>query len=104
MIAYTIGGSLCSLATIVLISQLGAAYPNTGEPYALNALAAVIVGGVAITGGRGSALGIFLGAVIFGLISNALNILNVNAYWREVALGLIIIFAVTVSGLSEKSK
>lgn len=104
MTAYTIGGALCSLATIVLISQLGAAYPNTGEPYALNALAAVIVGGVSITGGRGSAPGIFLGAVIFGLISNALNILNVNAYWREVALGLIIIFAVTVSGLSEKRK
>ncbi len=98
--AYIVVGLLNGLAALVLISQLGAAYPNTGDPFALNALAAVVVGGTAITGGKGSALGIFLGVLIFGLISNALNVLNVNAYWREVVLGLIIISAVTISKLS----
>ncbi len=98
--AYAVAGLLNGLAALVLISQLGAAYPNTGDPFALNALAAVVVGGTAITGGKGSALGIFLGVLIFGLISNALNVLNVNAYWREVVLGLIIISAVTISKLS----
>jgi ribose transport system permease protein len=101
---FVICGGLVSFATIILISQLGAAYPNTGDPYALNALAAIIVGGVALTGGKGTALGIFLGAVIFGLISNVLNILNVNAFWRDVALGLIIIFAVAISGISERKR
>ncbi len=100
IVAYTIVGLLNGVAALVLISQLGAAYPNTGDPFALNALAAVVVGGTAITGGKGSALGIFLGVLIFGLISNALNVLNVNAYWREVVLGLIIISAVTISKLS----
>lgn len=100
IIAYAGVGVLTGLSALVLISQLGAAYPNTGDPFALNALAAVVVGGTAITGGKGSALGIFLGVLTFGLISNALNVLNVNAYWREVVLGLIIISAVTISKLS----
>jgi ribose transport system permease protein len=100
IVAYAVVGILNGLAALVLISQLGAAYPNTGDPFALNALAAVVVGGTAITGGKGSALGIFLGVLTFGLISNALNVLNVNAYWREVVLGLIIISAVTISKLS----
>jgi ribose transport system permease protein len=104
VITFVVCGGLVSFATIILISQLGAAYPNTGDPYALNALAAIVVGGVAITGGKGTALGIFFGAVIFGLISNVLNILNVNAYWRDVALGVIIIAAVVVSGLSERKR
>jgi ribose transport system permease protein len=100
VIGYTVSGLLCGLAALILISQLGAAYPNSGDGYAMDALAAVIVGGVLITGGRGSAVGLLLGVIIFGMISNALNVLNVSAYWRDVVLGLIIISAVTISRLS----
>ncbi|MFW6139614.1 MAG: ABC transporter permease [Spirochaetota bacterium] len=104
VIAYAVVGLLCGLSALILISQLGAAYPNTGTGYALDALAAVIVGGTLITGGRGSALGLLLGVIIFGMISNALNVLNVSAYWRDVVLGMIIISAVTISRLSAESK
>ena len=100
IIAYTVVGVLCGLAALILISQLGAAYPNTGTRYAMDTLAAVIVGGTLITGGKGSALGLLLGVVIFGMISNALNVLNVSAYLRDVVLGLIIISAVTIGRIS----
>jgi len=100
IIAYTVVGVLCGLAALILISQLGAAYPNTGTGYAMDTLAAVIVGGTLITGGKGSALGLLLGVVIFGMISNALNVLNVSAYLRDVVLGLIIISAVTIGRIS----
>jgi ribose/xylose/arabinose/galactoside ABC-type transport system permease subunit len=100
IMAYTVVGTLCGLAALILISQLGAAYPNTGTGYAMDTLAAVILGGTLITGGKGSALGLLLGVVIFGMISNALNVLNVSAYLRDVVLGLIIISAVTIGRIS----
>ena len=100
IIAYMMVGLLCGLASLILISQLGAAYPNTGTGYAMDTLAAVIVGGTLITGGKGSALGLLLGVIIFGMISNALNVLNVSAYLRDVVLGLIIISAVTIGRIS----
>jgi len=86
-----------AIATIVLISQLGAAYPNTGNYYTLPAIASVIVGGIAITGGRGSAISIFLGALVFGVINNSLNMLMVNPYIKDIILGAIVVIAVTFS-------
>jgi ribose transport system permease protein len=94
---YILVGILNALAALILISRVGSALASTGDDYALNALAAVIVGGVSITGGRGTALNIFLGVVLIGLIGNALIIMNVNPYVRDVVIGLVIITAVTIS-------
>lgn len=102
IVVYSIAGGLYGLATLTLVSQLGVAYPNTGDPYTLSALAAVVVGGVALSGGKGSALAIFLGALVFGLINNSMVMMNINPYWREVVLGLIILLAVAVSGFVSK--
>jgi ribose/xylose/arabinose/galactoside ABC-type transport system permease subunit len=82
---------------LILLSRVGSALATTGDDYALNSLAAVIVGGVSITGGRGTALNIFLGVVLIGLIGNALIIMNVNPYVRDIVIGLVIITAVTIS-------
>ena len=97
IVSYVLVGLLNALAAIILISRVGSALATTGDAYALDALASVIVGGVAITGGRGTALNIFLGVVLIGLIGNALIIMNVNPYVRNVVIGLIIITAVTIS-------
>ena len=94
---YILVGILNALAALILISRVGSALATTGDDYALNSLAAVIVGGVSITGGRGTALNIFLGVVLIGLIGNALIILNVNPYVRDIVIGLVIITAVTIS-------
>ncbi len=94
---YIIVGLLNALAAVILISRVGSALATTGDSYALDALASVIVGGVAITGGKGTAINIFLGVVLIGLIGNALIIMNVNPYVRDVVIGAIIIGAVTIS-------
>ena len=98
--SYIMVGLLNALAAIIMISRVGSALASTGDSYALDALAAVVVGGVAITGGRGNALSIFLGVVLIGLIGNALVIMNVNPYMRDVVIGLIIISAVIISQLT----
>ncbi len=94
--AYIVVGLCNALAAIILISRVGSALATTGDSYALDSLAAVIVGGVALSGGKGTALNIFLGVVLIGLIGNALIIMNVNPYMRQVVLGVIIIAAVTI--------
>jgi len=102
--AYVIVGLCNALAAIILISRVGSALATTGDSYALDALAAVIVGGVSLSGGKGSAFSIFLGVLLIGLIGNALIIMNVNPYVRQVALGLIIVVAVTIGQrLGERS-
>jgi ribose transport system permease protein len=100
--AFVIVGLCNALAALILISRVGSALATTGDSYALDALAAVIVGGVSIAGGKGSALNIFLGVLLIGLISNALIIMNVNPYVRQVVLGLIIIVAVTIGQLTSE--
>ena len=101
---YTLCGLLVALASITLISKLGASYPNTGDGYELEALAAVVVGGTSLWGGKGSALGLFLGVVIFGLMSNSLNMMNVSPYFRDVFIGGIIIVATLLSRIGETRK
>ncbi len=99
ILVYLINGGLVGLAATVLVSRLGAALPSTGSGMELRAIAAVVIGGVPLTGGKGSALGVFLGVVLMGLISNVLNLLNISAYYQEVAIGLIIAIAVIVSNI-----
>jgi ribose/xylose/arabinose/galactoside ABC-type transport system permease subunit len=104
LIAYVVVGLCNALAALILISRVGSALATTGDSFALDSLAAVIVGGVALSGGRGSALSIFLGVLLIGLITNALIIMNVNPYVRDLVIGLIIVGAVTVSELSGQKK
>jgi len=102
MTAYIMVGLLNALATLILLSRIGSALANTGDAYSLDSLASVIVGGVALTGGRGGALSIFLGCVLIGLIGNALVIMSVNPFLRDVVIGLITIAAVTIGQLTSE--
>jgi ribose/xylose/arabinose/galactoside ABC-type transport system permease subunit len=104
IVTYTLCGVLTALASLVLISKLGASYPNTGDGYEMDALASIVVGGVSLWGGKGSAWGIFLGVVVFGVMSNSLNMVNVSPYFREIFIGAIIILASVLSRLGEAKK
>lgn len=99
ILAFSLAGGMYGIATIVLISQIGVVYPSTGIPYTLPVLAAIAVGGIALQGGKGSALGIFLGTFLFGLISNGLVLTGVDPFWRDVAAGFLILMAVGISGI-----
>lgn len=94
---YMISGGVFGLAGLVLLSRLGSVISNVGSGYELRAIAAAIVGGVSVTGGKGSVFGAFLGVIMMGIITNGMNILNVNSYYQNIVLGVFIVAAVIVS-------
>jgi ribose/xylose/arabinose/galactoside ABC-type transport system permease subunit len=91
---YIANGFLVGLAGAVLAARLGAAVPNAGLGYELDVIAAVVVGGTALTGGRGSVIGTLIGAVCIGILNNALNLANVDPYLQRIAVGVVILAAV----------
>ena len=94
--AFAIMGGLIGLGAIMWGAYYGKIQQNTGEGFELKVIAAAVVGGCSITGGRGTALGTFLGAVLIALIYNCLVILKINAYWQGLFVGGLIFLAVLV--------
>jgi ribose/xylose/arabinose/galactoside ABC-type transport system permease subunit len=93
---YVANGVLVGVAGAMLTARLGAAVPNAGLGYELDVIAAVVVGGAALTGGRGSVIGTLIGAVCIGILNNALNLANVDPYLQRIAVGVVILAAVLV--------
>ncbi|WP_330548320.1 ribose ABC transporter permease [Aminipila luticellarii] len=91
---YGASGLLASLAGIIVTARLGSAQPNAGSGYELDAIAAVVLGGTSMSGGIGSIGGTAIGALIIGILNNALNLLQVPSYYQNVAKGAVILFAV----------
>jgi ribose transport system permease protein len=93
-LAYVVSGALAALASVMLASRLLSIDPIAGNGLELDSIAAVVIGGASLFGGRGSMIGTFFGVLIMGLIRNGLNLLNVGPYWQGSAIGAIIIIAV----------
>jgi ribose transport system permease protein len=93
-LAYVLSGALSALAAVMLASRLLSIDPIAGNGLELDSIAAVVIGGASLFGGRGSMIGTFFGVLIMGLIRNGLNLLNVGPYWQGSAIGAIIIIAV----------
>lgn len=91
---YVLSGLFSALAGIIVTSRLGSAQPTAGSGYELDAIAAAVVGGTSLAGGIGAMQGTFAGALIIGIISNALNLLKVSSYYQTIVKGLVILFAV----------
>lgn len=91
---YALSGFLAALAGIILTSRLDSAQPNAGLAYELDAIAAVVVGGTSLAGGRGWIVGTMIGALIIGVLNNGLNLLDVTSYYQQVVKGLVILVAV----------
>ncbi|MEI6002291.1 ABC transporter permease [Paraburkholderia bengalensis] len=92
--AYVLSGALSAVGGVMLSSRLMSIDPVAGTGLELDAIAAVVIGGASLFGGRGSMIGTFLGVLIMVMIRNALNLLNVGPYWQGSAIGAIIIIAV----------
>ena len=101
---FIINGLLVGVAATLLLSRIGAAQPSTGSGIELQAIGAVVIGGTPMTGGRGKIIGTFFGVLLTGIISNALNMLQVNAYFQDVAIGALIIVSLGVSAFSQRGK
>ncbi|MGL6105873.1 ribose ABC transporter permease [Romboutsia sp.] len=91
---YTISGILASVAGIIITSRLYSAQPTAGTGYELDAIAAVVLGGTKLAGGKGKISGTIIGALIIGVLSNALNILDVSSYYQMMVKGIVILIAV----------
>lgn len=90
---YVISGFLCSLGGMISTARAGVGSGQVGEGMELDAIASVVIGGAALTGGKGTALNTLVGVLILGLISNIMNLMNVHSYYQQVIKGLIIVFA-----------
>ena len=91
---YTTAGGICGVAGLLIASRLNSAQPALGQGYELDAIAAVVIGGTSLSGGRGTVLGTLIGALIISVLANGLRILSVAQEWQTVVTGSIIILAV----------
>jgi erythritol transport system permease protein len=96
---YMLSGMLAAVAGLVLSSQLTSAGPTAGTTYELTAIAAVVIGGAALTGGRGTVQGTMLGAFVIGFLSDGLVIIGVSSYWQTVFTGAVIVLAVLMNSI-----
>lgn len=91
---YAIAGGCAGLAGVLLVGQLRSGGPDAGMLYELNAIAAAVIGGASLFGGVGTAAGALIGALIIGVLNNALDLLGVQSFWQEIVKGIIILLAV----------
>jgi ribose/xylose/arabinose/galactoside ABC-type transport system permease subunit len=103
VLVYVLCGALAGVAGVLLAGRVNSAYPTAGIGAELDSIAAVIIGGASFFGGRGTPGGVFLGAVIMGLLRNGLNLMNVSVFWQQVFIGLIILLAVYVDVLRRRA-
>lgn len=100
---YSMSGLLAGLAGILLASRITTGQPNAGAGFELDAIAAVVIGGTSTSGGKGSMAGTLIGVLLIGVINNSLDLLNVTSYYQQVVMGIIIIGAVVLDSLNQKS-
>lgn len=101
---YALNGLMCGIVGVIITGRLNAGNPNAGLNYDMNTIGAVIIGGTAISGGSGTVLGSILGALLLGVIRNALTLLKVNMYWETVATGAIIIAVCALDSVTKRKK
>lgn len=93
---YSLTGMLAALSALILTSRLNSAQPTAGTSYELDAIAAVVLGGTSLTGGKGWIFGTLVGALIIGVLNNGLNLIGVSSFFQQVVKGIVILIAVLI--------
>jgi erythritol transport system permease protein len=101
---YMLSGICAAVAGLILSSELTSAGPTAGTSYELTAIAAVVIGGAALTGGRGNIRGTLVGAFVIGFLSDGLVIIGVSAYWQTVFTGAVIVLAVLLNAIQYRRR
>ncbi len=101
---YSLGAALAAVGGVIVTSRLDSAQPNAGISYELDAIAAVVIGGTSLNGGKGSVWGTVIGAVIIGVLNNGLVLLNVSPFWQQVVKGGVILLAVIIDKMGDKKE
>jgi len=104
LIVYSLGAALAAVGGVIVTSRLDSAQPNAGISYELDAIAAVVIGGTSLNGGKGSVWGTVIGTVIIGVLNNGLVLLNVSPFWQQVVKGGVILLAVIIDKMGDKKE
>ncbi|MGD0473655.1 MAG: ABC transporter permease [Candidatus Velthaea sp.] len=104
VMVYVLSGVCAAVAGLILSSQLTSAGPTAGTTYELTAIAAVVIGGAALTGGRGTIRGTLLGAFVIGFLSDGLVIIGISSYWQTVFTGAVIVLAVLLNAIQYRRR
>ena len=102
LLVYVISGFCSAAVGLIIASQLGAAHPATGQSFELNAIAAVVLGGTSLMGGRGTIGGTIIGALVIGALADGLVLLGVSEFWQIVIKGAVIVVAVVLDQLQRR--
>ncbi|RAK06337.1 monosaccharide ABC transporter membrane protein (CUT2 family) [Halanaerobium saccharolyticum] len=101
-LVYSIMGSLAGLSGVLWVSKFASAQSNTASGYELNVIAACVIGGISIAGGEGKVTGLLSGVLLYGILENALPMINVSPFWQNAIQGAVILIAVVVSALIKR--
>lgn len=102
VLVFIFSGVMCAIAGILLASRSEAAVPDAGSGYEMDAIAATVIGGTSMTGGKGNMVGTAFGAVLMATIHNGLSLLNINTLWNQVVIGVFILLAVAFDSFTAK--
>ena len=102
IMVFVLSGVFAAVAGLVIAGRLHSAQPQAAQGYEMDAIAAVVIGGASLSGGKGKISGTFVGAILLALIRNGLNILNVSSFWQQVVIGLVSALAVSIDTLRRK--
>jgi len=103
LLVYVVSGFCAALVGLIVAAELGAAHPATGETFELNAIAAVVLGGTSLMGGRGTIGGTLIGAFVIGVLADGLVLLGVSEFWQMVIKGLVIVLAVILDQFQKRA-
>lgn len=101
-LVYVISGGLAAVAGMLLMARFSSGSPNTGIGSELQSIAAVVVGGTSLMGGRGVIIGTFFGALLIGVLNNVMDLINIESYTQEIVLGAVIVLAVVLDELRKR--
>lgn len=104
IIVYSMAGALAGIGGILVTSRLDSAQPNAGFGFELDSIAAVVIGGTSLSGGKGTIMGTVQGALIIGVLNNGLVLLNVSPFWQQVIKGFVILLAVVIEKFNAKEE
>ncbi|MBV8602534.1 MAG: ABC transporter permease [Candidatus Eremiobacteraeota bacterium] len=99
---YMISGALAAVGGMLLMARFSSGSPQTGTGFELNAIAAVVVGGTSLMGGRGTVVGTFFGALLIGVLNNVMNLIGIESYTQQIVLGVVIVTAVIIDELRKR--